>query len=288
MINFKKLVILLALPVSCAVSLYAQETPTSGIVTVQLSEPIDFATARPLQAVRSTVVSSTNPAIPPGSFAVLQLQNRDGSYALKLLRIKTASAIFKTMSAAGTSVGGSPASGPHASLANGATVKFTLTQEDGSPGAPVQQAAAATSAPSVAAPARKMHKPAFVLEGIGIYMTKQQVEDGAKAHGATGGLHANSVGYLEIKTADLWFTSVQFDESGLVKSYTVDGLNPKHVRVGNFSGPLYDMAVSAFGQPVHDGGNSKWDFDKPGQPSAEYGYAKDDAPNGNLVVLGGN
>ena len=286
--NLKTVAVLLGVALGGLASVAQQPNPTSGDVTVRLAEPIDFATARPLQAVRSQVVSSTNPAIPAGSLAVLQVQNRDGSYTLKLLRINAAGQIYKTMSQPGTAVGGPPASGAHASLANGAIVKFTLTQQDGSPGAPAPQVATARMAAPVAAPAPKITKPAFVLEGIGIFMTKQQVEDGAKAHGATGGLHPNDVGYLEIKTADLWFTSVQFDEVGLVKSYTVVGLNPKHLKVGNFTGPLYNVAVSAFGQPVRDGTNSKWNFDKPGEPNAEYGYGKDDAPNGNLVVLGGN
>ena len=130
----------LCLLISGSVALQAQNAaPTSGDVTVRLSEPIDFATARPLQAVRSTVINSSNPAIQTGSLAVLQLQNRDGSFTLKLLRIAAKGVPpLKTMSQPGISVSGGPASGQHASLPDGAVVRFTLTQQDGSPGATVQ------------------------------------------------------------------------------------------------------------------------------------------------------
>lgn len=284
--NPKKAATFLTFAIALISFLHAQQpAPTSGDVTVRLAEPIDFATARPLQAVRANVVSSTNPMVPAGSFAVLQLQNRDGSYALKLLRLNTGGQIFKTMSEAGVSVSGGPASGQHASLPNGVILRFTLTQQDGSPGTPSAQpeSAATTPTPNQSGPS----KPEYVLEGIGLGMTRQQVEEAGKAHGAVTGLRDTGFGYQTIKTSDLSFDSIQFNKSGRVWSYTVKALNPKHLKAGDTSGPLYDMAVGAFGQPTLGSGSAKWGIEKVGNGSALYSYDKSEAPNGNLVVSNG-
>ena len=182
--NLKKLFSLLSLALACTLPLPAQQpAPTSGDVTVRLAGPIDFATARPLQVVTGSVTSSTNPAIPPGSGAVLQLQNRDpSSFTLKLLRIVVPrQPPFKTMSQAGVAVNGPPASGPHASLAAGALVKFTLTQADGTPGTPIQptpaprstaQSGGASGGSAVSATLK--HQMEF--EGVALGMTLPEVQ----------------------------------------------------------------------------------------------------------------
>jgi hypothetical protein len=290
MMRVMKLTSLLSLALVSAFSLNAQQpAPTSGDITVKLAEPLNFATAIPLQNVRSVVTDTTNPAIPTGSLAVLQLQTLDGSYTLKMMGLNVGGRIVTTTSKAGVSMGGSPASGKNASLANGAVLKFTLTDAAGNPGQPVGRAAAQPTAPAPAAVASKSSvQPEFVLEGIGLGMTKAQVLEAGKAHGSVRGLTpAPAGGYLQMKTSDLLFKSVQFNDAGLVSSYTVEALNPKHLKVGPQAGPLYDMAVASFGQPKLDGSEAKWGSEEKGMANALYEYDKSEGPNGHLIVING-
>ena len=260
----RKVTLLVSLLIAATLSLRSQQpSPTSGDVTVRLSEPIDFATARPLQAVRSVVVSSSNPAIPAGSLAVLQLQNRDGSYTLKLMRIAAGGPPLKTMSEPGVLINGSPASGPHASLANGAMLRFTLTQQDGSPGAPVQQAALAASQPaqvlggtstaSLGGGTTK-DRANFEIEGVKLGMSLPELRAVAKAYppkvSAQGGETA-----VTFKTTDLEFSCV-FSKGGVLRLMEVYSLR-KTVGANALSSlqsaaknsKMYQKAVDVYGPP---------------------------------------
>ena len=252
--RLKKPASLLFLALVSAFGLNAQQpAPTSGDITVKLAEPLNFATAIPLQNVRSIVTDTTNPAIPPGSLAILQLQNRDGSYVLKLVGVNAGGRIIRPTSQAGVAVGGPPASGPKASLANGAILKFTLTDAAGNAGQPVARAAA-PSAP-IAAPAASV-SPApstsssgsypFTIEGIGLRMSLAQVRASATAAESVKGLAKQGPTTYNLVTRDLSF-QIEVTADGHVRQYNVSDRNPNHLKETGSSGPLYEKLVKAFG-----------------------------------------
>jgi hypothetical protein len=250
--RLKKLASLLFLALSCGIGINAQQpAPMLGDITVKLIEPLNFATAIPLQNVRSVVTDTSNPAIPPGSLAVLQLQTLDGSYTLKMMGLNVGGRIVRTTSKAGVSMNGSPASGKQASLATGAILKFTLTDAAGNPGQPV---ARATPAPVVAPPAST--PPAstasasgsypFTIEGIGLRMPLAQLRAATSTAGSVKGLVKQGPTTYNLTTRDLSF-QIEFTVDGHVRQYNVSDRNPNHLKETGFSGPLYEKLVKAFG-----------------------------------------
>lgn len=252
----------LCLLITGAVALQAQNAaPTSGDVTVRLSEPIDFAAARPLQAVRSIVVNSSNPAIPTGSLAVLQLQNRDGSFTLKLLRISAGGMPLKTMSQPGVSVSGGPASGQHASLPDGAVVRFTLTQQDGTPGTtvlhastPTPPAASAVAATSPSKAGTTKDRAHFEIEGVKLGQSVAEVLAAEKAYSPKVSKQQGLTS-ISFKTADLNFV-IGFSNTGAVNRMDIYSITKtkgdnalSDLKKAAVTSPMYKKAVQVFGAP---------------------------------------
>lgn len=278
--TLKKVALLLCFTTSTRLTLIAQQlAPTSGDVVVRLVDPVDFASARPLQSIRSTIVSSTNPAVPVGNLAILQVQNRDGSYTLKLLRIAAQPVAYRTMSQAGISTDGSPASGQQASLSNGTMLRFTLTQQDGSPGPPIQQAAAPVTKPaarttpimtgtpsSVASNGTSKDRAHFEIEGV---MLGQTLNDTLAAEKAYSPKQARQQGFTTVsfKTKDLSFV-VMFSKAGILNR--MDVLTIAETKGNNSlsdltkaatTSAMYKKAMQVYGKPndVSAGDEARWE-----------------------------
>jgi hypothetical protein len=269
----KKLGALLLIAISSPFSLLAQQAaPTSGDVVVRLAQPVDFATARPIQMVRATVVSSTNPAVSAGGPAILQVVTRDGSYTLKLVRLINGSQPLTTMSQAGVSTDGTPASGKQTSLPVGATLSFTLTQQDGTPGRPVQQAAvAAPKAMSAAAAAQPVGSASgnsadrshFEIEGVMLGQTLAELLDVAKPFTPKQAAQ-NGSKTVSFKTKDLEFM-VFFSAKGILNRMSIvsktkaTGTALSTLQTAMASSPTFKKAQQAYGKPDQiSGDNPIW------------------------------
>jgi hypothetical protein len=86
----------------------------------------------------------------------------------------------------------------------------------------------------------------YVLEGIGLRMSLDQVRAAVKTAGSVRGLIKQGPTTYNVRTRDLTF-QVEFDEKGRVYQYNVSALNPRHLKETEHSGPLYDTLSQAFG-----------------------------------------
>ena len=86
----------------------------------------------------------------------------------------------------------------------------------------------------------------YVLEGIGLRMSLDQVRAAAKTAGSLKGPVKQGPTTYNLRTKDLSF-DVEFDQNGRVYQYNVSAINPRKLPETENSGPLYDHLTQAFG-----------------------------------------
>ena len=270
--TLKKVALVLCLALGASITLVAQQlAPTSGDVVVKLVDSVDFASARPLQAVRSILLSSTNPPVPVGNLAVLQVQNRDGSYTLKLLRIAATPQAFKTMSQPGVSADGSPASGQSTSLVSGAILRFTLTQQNGSPGAPIAAPVTTTTQPAISKPpsvssaGTSKDRAHFEIEGVRLGQTLVELLAATKGYSPKQTKQQGTTS-VSFKTPDLEFI-VLFSKAGILNRMDIyavaktKGTNAlADLGKAAVTSAMYKKAMQVYGLPddASAGDEARW------------------------------
>ncbi len=143
--------------------------PSTGDITVRLSQGLDSATARPNQLAAGSVIKSTNPAVAVGVPAgVLLVSEQSGEFSVHLVRLSTGGQFLRTASSSGVLAGVSKlggflhdanapktaSSGPRVYLPANTDIRFTLSDAPPQPAAPpVRQARAPMPPPPPRHPA---------------------------------------------------------------------------------------------------------------------------------------
>jgi hypothetical protein len=111
---------------------------------------------------------------------------------------------------------------------------------------PAEKISARAAAPSSGIESVGGPQYLYVLEGIGLRMSLDQVRAAAKTAGSVKGLVKQGPTTYNVRTRDLSF-QVEFDEKGKVYQYNVSAINSRHLAETEKSGPLYDRLSQAFG-----------------------------------------
>ena len=126
------------------------------------------------------------------------------------------------------------------------------------------------------------HPHLMVMEGVGLGMIFSDIQAAAEANG--GKMYTSQGGYVAMKTKDIDFAAIQFDDQGYVSSYKAVGMS----RGATTSGPLVDLAKKAFGPPTKvDGSGVHWGVEGSGKVNAQYNWEASEAPTGELIVTSG-
>ena len=174
--------------------------------------------------------------------------------------------------------------------------KFSFITTLGEPAGPVGRVLTACGVavpappPAPLTPAEAAKKPPkYVMEGVHLGMTEQEVRQALKAAGSLKGLESTDLGYFKATTTDAIFDAIQMNDVGRVWSYSFSAKNPRHLKSTKDSGPTYHLGVKAFGSPVSKTNSGVvWAPENDRHiESAYYDWDAQEGPGGRVLVTNG-